>query len=173
MGTVQDRPRRQPRPEPRLVEGLQGDPSPCGGIQRGACPPLRIQRRESYPPPNPSHAQTLCEEGAALAREGDFIFHTLSFSKRATAPFETPEVGNERDSFIFRVFWAFMGDSPGRRKVTAAAGRGRILVRGPYCLRCASEAWQWRPSFLKNGRRKAGDLGKISCWVAPVGGGDA
>ena len=28
--------------EPRLVEGLQGDPSPCGGIQRGACPPLRI-----------------------------------------------------------------------------------------------------------------------------------
>ena len=27
--------------EPRLVEGLQGDPSPCGGIQRGACPPLR------------------------------------------------------------------------------------------------------------------------------------
>ena len=36
-----------------LVEGLQGDPSPCGGIQRGACPPLRIQLRESYPPPNP------------------------------------------------------------------------------------------------------------------------
>ena len=39
--------------KPRLVEGLQGDPSPCGGIQRGACPPLRIQLRESYPPPNP------------------------------------------------------------------------------------------------------------------------
>ena len=26
--------------EPRLVEGLQGDPSPCGGIQRGREAPL-------------------------------------------------------------------------------------------------------------------------------------
>ena len=49
VGTAQDRPRRQPRPEPRLVEGLQGDTSPCGGIQRGACPPFEEMTRENYP----------------------------------------------------------------------------------------------------------------------------
>ena len=35
--------------EPRLVEGLQGDTSPCGGIQRGACPPFEEMTRENYP----------------------------------------------------------------------------------------------------------------------------
>src|SRR5699024_8393727 len=79
--------------EPRLVEGLQGDPSPCGGIQRGACPPLRVQRRESCPPSNPSHAQTLCEEGAALAREGENILY-ISFQRGIASPFET--LGEER-----------------------------------------------------------------------------
>ena len=38
--------------------------------------------------------------------------------------------GNERESFAFRVFWAFMGDSPGRRKATAAAGEGEYWFAG-------------------------------------------
>ena len=41
----------------------------------------RFRWLRCYPPPAPSRARTLQKEGAALAREGDFIFHILSFSR--------------------------------------------------------------------------------------------
>ena len=50
------------------------------------------------------------------------------------------------------------GNSSSRRKVTAAAGRGRILVRRLYCLRCALEAWKWRLSFLGNRKKSRKSL---------------
>ena len=138
---------------------------------------MRVQRRESCPPPTPSHAQTLCEEGAALAREGvDHSIHLISKgamdgrqwrpsiadrggSRDQAPPFGTPDGGGSRGKiFLFGDGGLLEGNSSSRRKVTAAAGRGRILVRGPYCLRCASEAWQWRLSFLGNRKKSRKSL---------------
>ena len=66
-------------------------PSKLHEVQLDSCPP---------PLPPPTHA-LFGRRKAALAREGDFIFHTLSFSKRATAPFETPGGERKRGKIIY------------------------------------------------------------------------
>ena len=71
-----------------------------------------------------------------------------------------PPTGKEMSERVLSFGYSELlrGNSSSRRKVTAAAGRGRILVRGPYCLRCASEAWQWRLSFLGNRKKSRKSL---------------
>ena len=78
---------------------------------------------------------------------------------RDQAPPLKPPMGEEAgEKYSFLVMGFLEENSSSRRKATAAAGRGRILVRGPYCLRCASEAWQWRLSFLGNRKKSRKSL---------------
>ena len=50
---------------------------------------FNLRRFFRFPPPAPSRARTLCEEGAALAREGEYYSIHL-ISKGAVAPFVSP-----------------------------------------------------------------------------------
>ena len=162
--------------EPRLVEGLQGDPSPCGGIQKGGLPPFESTTQGKLPTPYPLPRTNSLRRGRCAGAGGGRSFYTSHFkggdgrqwrpsiadrggSRDQAPPFGTPDGGGSRGKiFLFGDGGLLEGNSSSRRKVTAAAGRGRILVRGPYCLRCASEAWQWRLSFLENRKKSRKSL---------------
>ena len=81
----------------------RGDKIPAGGSpEEFSCP-----ARSRAPPPAPSHAQTLCEEGSALAREGEKILY-ISF-QRGYAPLEPPW-GREWGKTIY--LWGILKVTP-------------------------------------------------------------